>query len=593
MDVRSWALAAAGLPGSEQSSPLGHLGWLVGTGGVSSLRGMAHRSLDNGKGETLGPSRPGLGTEPARAADAAPPGSRERGESDVSGWNPARDESPSVREGRFYRGASQRMAQPRTDVEDRGGAAWASGGVRGGPYGRDDRDDRYATGIGPRPRMGEHDRELAPQPAEYRAWDRTGYGGQAWDDEDRARREARSRRELSERSGREPLVESGEDRAWREEQARRERGGFEDRPRRESRTQREFSPPEDYSSRDVTPDQDFRFEARSRRSTPSREETAAPEVRSRREVSQGEEFNFEARSRGSTPSRKETAAPEVRSRREVSPGEEFSFDARSRGSTPSREEPVAPEVRSRREVSPGEEFNFEARSRGSTPSREETVGPEVRSRREVSPGEEFNFEARPRRAPSDERSRQDERQREERTRAADHIREDRSQDFRASPLAEAERRRWQREPLTAREVMTRNVRTARRDSSLREVARLMKEEDCGVIPIVNEHGRLEGIVTDRDIAIQAFSGGQPPEQLRASDVMTDDVPAATPDETLHTLVDIMAREQIRRVPVVERDDRLIGIVTMGDIAKHADADEELQRALERISSRRSFWSRLR
>ncbi|NTX56212.1 CBS domain-containing protein [Myxococcus llanfairpwllgwyngyllgogerychwyrndrobwllllantysiliogogogochensis] len=141
--------------------------------------------------------------------------------------------------------------------------------------------------------------------------------------------------------------------------------------------------------------------------------------------------------------------------------------------------------------------------------------------------------------------------------------------------------------------MTRNVRTARRDSSLREVARLMKEEDCGVIPIVNEHGRLEGIVTDRDIAIQAFSGGQPPEQLRASDVMTDDVPAATPDETLHTLVDIMAREQIRRVPVVERDDRLIGIVTMGDIAKHADADEELQRALERISSRRSFWSRLR
>ncbi|WP_371745786.1 CBS domain-containing protein [Myxococcus sp. CA033] len=527
MDVRSWALAAAGLPGSEQSSPLGHLGWLVGTGGISSLRGMAHRSLDNGKGETLGPSRPGLGTEPVRAADAAPPGSRERGESDVSGWNPARDESPSVREGRFYRGASQRMAQPRTDVEDRGGAAWASGGVRGGPYGRDDRDDRYATGIGPRPLMGEHDRELAPQPAEYRAWDRTGYGGQAWDDEDRARREARSRGELSERSGREPLVESGEDRAWREEQARRERGGFEDRSRREPRTQRELSPPEDYSSRDVTPDQDFRFEARSRRSTPSREETAAPEVRSRREVS---------------------------------PGEEFSFDARSRGSTPSREEPVAPEVR---------------------------------SRREVSPGEEFNFEARPRRAPSDERSRQDERQREERTRAADHIREDRSQDFRASPLAETERRRWQREPLTAREVMTRNVRTARRDSSLREVARLMKEEDCGVIPIVNEHGRLEGIVTDRDIAIQAFSGGQPPEQLRASDVMTDDVPAATPDETLHTLVDIMAREQIRRVPVVERDDRLIGIVTMGDIAKHADADEALQRALERISSRRSFWSRLR
>jgi len=141
--------------------------------------------------------------------------------------------------------------------------------------------------------------------------------------------------------------------------------------------------------------------------------------------------------------------------------------------------------------------------------------------------------------------------------------------------------------------MTRNVRTARRDSSLRDVARLMKEEDSGVIPIVSEHGRLEGTVTDRDLAIQAFSGGQPPEQLRAMDVMTDDIHAVTPDESLHTLVDLMAREQIRRIPVVERDDRLVGIVTLSDIAQRADGDEELQRALERISSRRSFWSRLR
>ncbi|MFY2560467.1 CBS domain-containing protein [Corallococcus terminator] len=398
---------------------------------------MAHRSLDNGKDEKLGTSRPGVGTEPVRQADASPPGSRERGESDVSGWNPARDESPSVREGRFYRAASLRMAQPRTDVEDRGGAEWAHGGVRGGPYGRDDRDDRYATGIGPRAMMGEHDQELAPQPAEYRSWDRTGYGG----DEGRARREPRSREEIhgARRAERE------DDRSWREEQARREPGDFEDR-----------------------------------------------------------------------------------------------------------------------------------------------------SRGEVSSGREFTFEARPRRASSsDDRVRTDSRVRDERTRVADHMREDRSQDFRMGPIAAVERLRWQREPLTARDVMTRNTRTARRDSSLRDVARLMKEDDCGVIPIVNEHGRLEGTVTDRDLAIQAFSGGQPPEQLRASDVMTDDIHAVTPDENLHTLVDLMAHEQIRRIPVVERDDRFIGIVTLSDIAQRADGDEELQRALARISSRRSFWSRLR
>src|SRR5215217_3557504 len=377
---------------------------------------MAHRSLDNGKDEKLGTPRSGLGTEPVRPAEAAPPGSRERSESDVSGWNPARDESPSVREGRFYRAASLRMAQPRTDVEDRGGSEWARGGVRGGPYGRDDRDDRYATGMGPRARMGAQDQELSPQPADYRAWDRTGYGGSDWDDEDRARRELRSREEVR----------------------------------------------------------------------------AREDVRSREEL---------------------------RAREDMRPRE----DARPRDEMRARED-----------------------ARGAR----RTEWDEERSRGEVPPGQEFTFEARPRR---------DTRVRDERTRTADHIREDRSQDFRMGPIAAAERLRWQREPLTARDVMTRNVRTARRDSSLRDVARLMKEEDSGVIPIVSEHGRLEGTVTDRDLAIQAFSGGQPPEQ-------------------------------IRRIPVVERDDRLVGIVTLSDIAQRADGDEELQRALERISSRRSFWS---
>lgn len=184
-------------------------------------------------------------------------------------------------------------------------------------------------------------------------------------------------------------------------------------------------------------------------------------------------------------------------------------------------------------------------------------------------------------------------ERSERTFVADQIREDRSQDYRAPPFGASKRERWQREPLTARDVMTRNVRSVRRDSPLREVARIMKDEDCGVVPIVDEQGRLEGLVTDRDLALRAFSGGTSPEQLRAADVMTEDVEAVTLDESLHGLIDIMARRQIRRLPVIERDDRLVGIISLGDIAQRADADEELQRALERISARRSFWTRLR
>ncbi|MFP2962861.1 CBS domain-containing protein, partial [Myxococcus sp. 1LA] len=156
----------------------------------------------------------------------------------------------------------------------------------------------------------------------------------------------------------------------------------------------------------------------------------------------------------------------------------------------------------------------------------------------------------------------------------------------------ARRGRWQHEPLTAREVMTRNVRTARPESPLREVAQIMKDESCGAVPIVDERGRLVGIVTDRDLVVRAFTGGRTPDQLRVSDVMTDDVEAVTQDDTLHDVIGLMGRRQLRRIPVVERDDCIVGIISLGDIALRADHDEALQQALERISAKRSFWSRL-
>lgn len=153
-------------------------------------------------------------------------------------------------------------------------------------------------------------------------------------------------------------------------------------------------------------------------------------------------------------------------------------------------------------------------------------------------------------------------------------------------------RRWQREPLTARELMTRNIKTVRRDSPVREVAQVMKDEDCGVVPIVDEQGRLVGLVTDRDLVIRAFTGAKTPDVVRVGDVMTDDVQAVTPDEDIHSIIEVMGRRQVRRVPVVDRDDRLLGLISMGDIANRADYDEELQEALDRISARRSFWNRL-
>lgn len=149
-------------------------------------------------------------------------------------------------------------------------------------------------------------------------------------------------------------------------------------------------------------------------------------------------------------------------------------------------------------------------------------------------------------------------------------------------------RGWQREPLAARDVMTRNPRTVTRGGTLRDAAVIMREENCGVVPVVDSLGRLQGILTDRDIVVRGIT-----EDLRTSsveDVMTDEVSAVTEDEPLISILDLMGRRQIRRVPVVDRNDRLLGIISMADIATRADYDEDLQDAFLRISSRRSFWS---
>lgn len=154
------------------------------------------------------------------------------------------------------------------------------------------------------------------------------------------------------------------------------------------------------------------------------------------------------------------------------------------------------------------------------------------------------------------------------------------------------RSRWQREPVLAAEIMTREVRAVRPDASLQEVAIIMRDENTGVVPVVSDSGRLQGLITDRDIVMRTLPAGNNPLALRVADVMTEDVEAVTPDESVREVVDLMGDRQIRRVPVVDADDRLVGIISIADVATRADFDEDLQDALEEISARRSFWSRV-
>ena len=137
--------------------------------------------------------------------------------------------------------------------------------------------------------------------------------------------------------------------------------------------------------------------------------------------------------------------------------------------------------------------------------------------------------------------------------------------------------------------MHKEPKTVHPDSPIREAAQLMRSEDTGVMPVV-ENGRVLGIVTDRDIAMRIVAEGRD-TNTQVRHVMSGDVHVCTPDDKLTDAVRMMGEENVRRLPVVDRDDHLKGMLSMTDVAREAEMDYALQEALEQIASRRSFWSR--
>jgi len=140
-----------------------------------------------------------------------------------------------------------------------------------------------------------------------------------------------------------------------------------------------------------------------------------------------------------------------------------------------------------------------------------------------------------------------------------------------------------------REIMTRNVRTASREMSLTEVARLMREGDMGALPVV-ENGKLVGIVTDRDIVVRAIAEGKNFE-TKIGDVMTTEVFSANENDFVFEAIRLMGDKQIRRIPVINETDELAGIIAMADIALEMEDEREIAETLEDISSGKAFWNK--
>jgi CBS domain-containing protein len=110
----------------------------------------------------------------------------------------------------------------------------------------------------------------------------------------------------------------------------------------------------------------------------------------------------------------------------------------------------------------------------------------------------------------------------------------------------------------------------------------MRELNVGVIPVC-ENDRMTGIITDRDIVIQAIAEGRDPHEVKVRDVMSSPVAYCFEDEELQTVARLMEEKQIRRIPVLSREKRLVGIISLGDLAAKTSDDALSAEVLERVS----------
>ena len=134
--------------------------------------------------------------------------------------------------------------------------------------------------------------------------------------------------------------------------------------------------------------------------------------------------------------------------------------------------------------------------------------------------------------------------------------------------------------MKVRDIMTSDVAYAAPDTTLEEVAVLMRDENVGAIPVLDD-GALIGIVTDRDIVVRCIADGKDASECTAEDVISENLETVEPEDDVKEAAQIMARRQIRRLPVVE-DGRLVGMLSLGDIAVK-ESDQTAGDALESVS----------
>ena len=132
------------------------------------------------------------------------------------------------------------------------------------------------------------------------------------------------------------------------------------------------------------------------------------------------------------------------------------------------------------------------------------------------------------------------------------------------------------------EIMTRDVQMVTPEDTLQDAARMMADIDCGVLPVAKDD-RLVGMLTDRDIVVRGVAAGMAPGTTQVREVMSGEIKYVFEDESVDDLARNISTLQIRRLPVMSRDKRLVGIVSLGDLATTRGQDKQSSKAIAGVS----------
>lgn len=138
--------------------------------------------------------------------------------------------------------------------------------------------------------------------------------------------------------------------------------------------------------------------------------------------------------------------------------------------------------------------------------------------------------------------------------------------------------------MHAEDLMTTPIATCHVNDAIKVAAQLMWDRDCGALPVVNDEGRLAGLITDRDICMAALTQGETLDNMLVNRAMATHVVSAKPETTVGEIEHLMAHFQIRRIPIVDADGKPIGIVSLNDLARESvQPVTKMQHGLQKIA----------